>query len=97
MHLKHTAQVKGGTKSSCNRDELRLCPDEFEAVYALIREFGDVAGSLFYRHRHVGAVRVELVAREKEEQRREARAMVREDRHPLKQPEGRGGYAKVAA
>lgn len=73
---------------------IRPCTAELEAAYALIRKVGDVAVTLLRQHRSIRAVRTAIISREEEEQTREARAMVREDKYPLKQPGETGRICK---
>jgi hypothetical protein len=56
-----------------------------QEAYCLVREVGEEAVALFRRHHSVRGVRAAIVAREINQQRREAMAMVREDKYPLQQ------------
>lgn len=60
--------------------------EDLEASYELIQKVGEEAITLLLRHRSIRAVREVLVAREEEQLKREARAMVQEDKYVLKQP-----------
>lgn len=65
---------------------VRQSATDLEEAYALIRKSGDVAVTLLRRRISIRAVRAAIIAREEEEQIREGRDMVREDKYPLKQP-----------
>lgn len=63
-----------------------LCVEELGRSYALIQRVGEEAITLLRHHSCIHAVRAELVAREEEQQTREARAMVKEDKYVVRQP-----------
>ncbi|CAM9196126.1 unnamed protein product [Laminaria digitata] len=58
----------------------RPCVTELTSAYALVRRLGEEAIILLRRHHCVSTVRAELIARERADQRREAREMLREDK-----------------